>query len=424
MEPAEKIEKKPEEGIYLGIDFNETYTMISFYLPSMDEPGTVSTVVGSEDYQIPTFLAKRKGLGQWYFGRDAKAKVAADVAYPVDNLYAAALENKRIPLDGEMYEARELLAIFVKKLLTIPGHYFANAKIRKMTIVLESVTLPAIDLFSYVAESLSLAREQLYITDRRESFYYFALSQEPAIYAHDVVLYDYRDNELRRVRLTRNERATPQIVTLDEKKHGALFDNKDTQFLNIAEKDFTGIMISSVYLIGDGFDGDWMKSSLAFLCKNRRVFLGKNMYSKGACYAGVVKEGFSEWNYIFIGDNELKCNLSLKVSDGNEMRFETLCAAGENWFDAKGECEAILDGSADVTFYLQRPESREAAMKVLELTDLPARENRTTRLRITARPISDRQITIEIRDLGFGELVPTSGKVWTHTIGIKNAEKE
>jgi hypothetical protein len=57
-------------------------------------------------------------------------------------------------------------------------------------------------------------------------------------------------------------------------------------------------------------------------------------------------------------------------------------------------------------------------VEVLELTDLPKRESRMTRLRISAKATSDKQILIEIKDLGFGELAPASNKTWSHTVTI------
>ena len=47
-------------GLYLGMDISEKYTMISIYQQHMKEPQTISTIMGSESYQIPTALAKKK----------------------------------------------------------------------------------------------------------------------------------------------------------------------------------------------------------------------------------------------------------------------------------------------------------------------------------------------------------------------------
>lgn len=49
-------------GLYLGMDISEKYTMISIYQQHMKEPQTISTIMGSESYQIPTALAKKRAL--------------------------------------------------------------------------------------------------------------------------------------------------------------------------------------------------------------------------------------------------------------------------------------------------------------------------------------------------------------------------
>lgn len=53
---------------YIGIDLNDSYAMVSFFQQNMKEPETVSTVAGSEEFQIPLVLARRKSIGKWYYG--------------------------------------------------------------------------------------------------------------------------------------------------------------------------------------------------------------------------------------------------------------------------------------------------------------------------------------------------------------------
>ena len=71
---------------YIGIDINDKNAMISYFQPNMEEPETLSTVAGSELYQIPIVLAKRKDLGQWYYGDDAKKMAMNGEIIFVDNL--------------------------------------------------------------------------------------------------------------------------------------------------------------------------------------------------------------------------------------------------------------------------------------------------------------------------------------------------
>ena len=76
----------------------------------------------------------------------------------------------------------------------------------------------------------------------------------------------------------------------------------------------------------------------------------------------------------------------------------------------------ILDGTMEVDFWKQLPHSKEAVIETLTLTDLPQRPERTTRLRITATPIADDKIEVEIKDLGFGDIFKSTQKVWKYTM--------
>ena len=408
-----------DSGAILGIDINPRSTVLSIYKSNMEEPTTVSTVLGEENYSIPTVLAKRNGMGQWFFGDEAITKNRTKEAILVDDLYNLAIRNEQVFIDGENYQARDLLVIFFNKLFSIPGPMAAMGEVEKLVICVEQVNLEVMELMNYASGKLGIDSKKVMLIDRNECFYFYALSGKPELFLYSVALFDYSGSNMISVVMNRNQSTRPQLITLDVVNHGDITENKDEMFDEIIADTFGSKLFSSVYLVGDGFDGDWMKLSLSRLCKGRKVFLGKNLYSKGACYAGYVKEGKRDWPFIFIGDNDLKLNLSIKILDNNVMKFFTLIDAGQSWYDAKGECEVILDGEPEIEFYVQRPESREAHTDVLELTDIPKRENRTTRLRIEARPISDIAVSIIITDLGFGEISPASGKSWEHTITLK-----
>ncbi|MCR5640423.1 MAG: hypothetical protein K6G04_03605 [Lachnospiraceae bacterium] len=409
---------KKEDGVYFGLDISNRYTLISYYQLHMEEPATISTVMGTEAYQIPTLLAKRKGMGQWFFGNEARRRIQSNEAEAVEDLYENALSGKRVFVDGEDYDSRELFMIFIRKILSMPGTYQAGSHLAKLVVTVGELNLTVVELFNMVANRMGLSSQQLVVIDYRESFYYYVLNQEPSIFLHDVMMFDFTGKNLLHCRLKRDMYQKPQVVTLEQGNHGSLIENRDMAFDRVITETFGEDYISAVYLIGDGFDDDWMKVSLQHLCQGRRVFLGKNLYSKGACYAGAIKDGCRDWPFIYIGDNELKLNVSLKVSDQNELKFVNLVNAGDNWYESHGECEVILEGSPEIEVWVQRLDNRQSRVEVLELSDLPKRESRMTRLRISAKASNDKQVVIEIKDLGFGELVPATNKTWSHTVSI------
>ena len=112
--------EQKREPVYLGIDINDRYAMISYYQLNMNEPETVSTIAGSEAFQIPTLLAKRKGLGQWYYGDDAKKMAKTSEVICIDSLLQRAVNGDTVNIEEESYEAWELLTLFLKKVMDLP----------------------------------------------------------------------------------------------------------------------------------------------------------------------------------------------------------------------------------------------------------------------------------------------------------------
>lgn len=413
MKTEGRMEVK-REPIILGIDLNERYAMVSYYQLNMDEPETVSTIAGSDNFQIPTILAKRKSLGQWFYGEEAKKMAKTSEVICVDALLKRAVNGESIRMEEDTFEAWELLSLFLKKIMELPLKLGTVPQIDRVVLSVDKLSKDNMEVFWKIAPKLGLQQEQFMVIDHKESFYYFSLSQPESLWIHDVYLFENDGKNLFYYGLKRDTRTKPQVVSIREGVKNPVDENKDKEFLSVLQKAFENQIVSTVYLVGNGFDGDWMRDSLAFLCRNRRVFLGNNLYSKGACYAGFVREHNENWNCIYMGENEMKFNLSLKVRDRGKLAFYTLISAGKNWFESKGECEIILAGEPEIDFWKQFPNSREAIIETLELTDLPSRPERTTRLRVTATPLSDEKIEVQIKDLGFGEIYRSTDKIWKY----------
>lgn len=375
-----------QQGFYVGIDMDDTHAVVSFYEDGMKEPATVSMQPGTEVFQIPLQLKRKKEEGQWFIGTEEIDETAS-----CDTL-------KRVlgHING-------------------PG---GAVIIKGLAFSVEKLDKQLVKLLWYVGETLGVKKEQIVLLDRKSAFYYFALSQPRELWAQEVSLFDYKEDGIQSFRLERNRNTNPQLVTIEEQYFKGNSDNRDEDFYQVLEQVFHGRMISSVYLVGNGFDGGWMKQSLAYMCKGRRAFAGKNLYAKGACYALMVIKDKKPWPYAYIGDNEMKVNVSIAVRNRGKKDFVTLLSAGDNWYEASGECDVILDDTKEIAIWLQAPDSRTANVEKLTLSDLPERENRTTRLRIKVTPLSDKQVKVEMKDMGFGELVKAKDKHWEYIMSI------
>ncbi len=404
--------------VCFGIDISDAVTMLSCYTPGDREPQTVSTITGSQIFQIPTAFAKLKGMNHWVYGEEAKRLVKAGQAYGAENMLSKAMEEDIIMVEGQAYLAEELLEMYLTKLLALTGHTLRADAVGKMIFTVNEVNSKATALFLRVAEAFGLSAGQVMVLDHNESFYYYALSQDSRIYQQDVLLLELAGNTLESCILQRNTRTAPQTVTLFPKTLGTLLEDRDEQFAGILTGLFSEYHVSGVFLVGEGFEGDWMKKSLQILCRGRKVFAGMNLYSKGACYAGAVKCDMQKWPFVYIGDNELKMNLYLQVITGRKQQFLTLLSAGDSRFGSGEECEVVLKGKPVLTLFRQDATEQNAKRISFLLEGLPEREasENASRIRITAKPVSDTAAQVTVKDLGFGEMAPASDLTWEFTV--------
>ena len=153
---------------------------------------------------------------------------------------------------------------------------------------------------------------------------------------------------------------------------------KDEKFLELAKKMFGKRTFSSVYLVGEEFDKSWMGNSLAFLCNRRKVFMGQNLYTKGACYAAMEYARMSRvGDYLYAGPDMIEQNMGMQMIIRGHREFYPMISAGVNWYMARAECEFVLDDTSEVILYSKSMEGEELSHTV-RLPGLPDRPNRAT----------------------------------------------
>ena len=109
------------------------------------------------------------------------------------------------------------------------------------------------------------------------------------------------------------------------------------------------------------------------------------------------------------------------TSVGMEMRvmgaptYYPLIEAGRNWYESSADIELILDDTDELVFVVEHMSESERRHVVMKLPGLPQRPNRTTRLSVLLRYVAAEECCITVKDLGFGEMFPASGKEWKET---------
>ncbi len=413
---------------FVGIDINKKYTQISCFGPKMTEPKTLSQTGSDEIFSIPVCICQKKGSDEWLCGFDA-ASYSSDPEYSVVwDLFDAALANRQIVINGENLDGRMLFALYLQKLLMIAGARYGFRNIDKIIFTTKNVSPQMLDVIEYISEYLPAPKDKILIKDYKESFYYYALRQANELKLHEVYLFDYEDDKLSLFMLTRNERTSPKVVSVKENIYDKFAigplgihkkdSDKDILFDEIVRESVKGHLVSTIYLVGEGFDGSWMHKAVPTIVKERHAFIGKNLFSRGACYGCGILEASTDWPYIYLGDSKTQVNILIEVESRNKTQLLTLISAGENWYETSGSATVILEDTCEFDIILKAPDGSETRRQTISLNGLPERAARTTRLEIYARPEAENEIYFRVTDMGFGDISPSSGMIFEYRITI------
>lgn len=411
---------KPAAGEwYIGIEIGNRWTQVSCYHQNLTEPETRGTVAGTELYRIPTAVCKHRRTGKWCFGEEASRLAESGEGIYIDYLLNRALEQEMVFL-GKEYEAEELLQVFLRKVMWLALPAKGVGAVTKCVFSVVEVTEPLVALLQRVSQKLGLTEQQFVIQDNRESFYAYAVCQESSLWQYDVMLYSCSGEEIWQKHLSCNKKTKPKIATVEETCLGKLPEDVkkwDEAFAYVIQKAMSGKIISAVYLIGSGFEGNWMDKSLQVVCRGKRAFQGKNLYTKGACYSGMLQVHQEESETVYFCEYKVKEHILIRAAKGDEMYFYPLIEAGSNRHQIKKNLRILMEENNVLELWIQKPGSQKAKIENLELPQLILPEIGRYRLSISIYYAAEGKIFLKMQDLGWGELSAGSGKEWEYEIG-------
>lgn len=434
---SEKKEKEKlhKGSVLAGYDLGEKYSQISYLLYGEEEPDTVATVVGTKQYNIPTMLCKRAGTNQWLYGKDAVKCAGDEDMIPVDGLLSLARKGEQVELDGESYDPVALLTLFLKRSLTLMNLIAPVDRIDAIMFTVDAPDDRMVEILSRVTANLGLKTKRIYFQGHTESFYYFMLHQPAELWHYQVIACEHDGTRLKTYRMECNRKTTPVVVLIDEQVCETLVvpdENEeetvredayrlaDERLLGILQEMCRGRIVSSAYLLGDGFKGEWQKESLQFLCRNRRVFQGNNLFSKGACYGLLerLEPGEIGSGHVFLGRDKLKSNIGMHVLRRGKESYYALLDAGENWYDVEKRCEILLTGERKLAFVITPLTGRNAETREMTLTGAGSDGAPYTKYRLEMEMSAPETVHVTVTDLGFGDFYPASGQVWKETLEL------
>lgn len=399
------------DGLVIGLDLNDDYTRISCY----DE---------EKSWTIPTVICRKKQEEVWLAGEDAYACTLVGEGVIVDKLLKMVRKDGTSTIGGIRYTGRELLNLFVRKMLEYPMKEFRENEVDQLVISLQQVDAKMTDTLMYCADFLGISREKVHVISHMESFVYYVLSQKKDLWTNQVGLFDLSNQrlcyyEMKVQRGLRRNMVQADSENMEEAFNLDILDSPsgsrlaDRILCSCGERLLSKKLFSSIFLTGKGFDRtDWAGEFMKLVCHRKKVFAEPVLFARGAAYKGAdCRQSATSYPYIFICEGRLKTEVSMRVMRGQKEGWLVLASYGDNWYESKSTMDFILDDQSEIEFTITPLDSKKKKLVRIPLTGFPKRPPRTTRIQMSLAFLDERTMVTVIRDKGFGELFPASDAV-------------
>lgn len=421
--------------LIVGYDLCDDYIQISCFNQKTEDMDTICYIGTKMMERVPAVLCLLRD-GKWVCGYDAWNAANAGKGTLVEHFVAGLNEpESSVEVDGDTYKNSELVCIFIKESMAMLTKYYPHWMIGYLTVTVEQLMPHMPKALAPLAQMLSFNEDKMTVISHVTAYEYYALNQKRDLWQHDVGLFDYSKKGLKYYHLNISRKRLPVAVTaktveLSEYMNGSEIGKAedkelDQKFLEVVRKVTTGETISTVYLTGEGFDGEWLSNSLRVLCHHRKGFIGSNIFSRGACFKSLTQAGkISKDNFVALNDDVLSQNIYLTCTKNHQPVNDEIIHFGELWYEAKGSVIVIPRDYEQITVWLSDYVTREEKGVSIALdpswyeADRPLK---TTRLKISAAFSAPKICEITIADLGFGDFYPAAEGVITKTIQIDDA---
>lgn len=306
--------------------------------------------------------------------------------------------------------------------------------IDRICVTVERFERDILDKLKKVFVQMSLSEWQYTFLSHEESYAYYAFNQKEELYSRGVMLVESKKEGLycylmRIVKNNGNEIVCENKTFFDDVSYEneSIIINEESQhiIMNHIKEFLDNSCVSSVYLTGAGFDTDKFPEEFThFLCSGQRAFVGQNLYAKGACMCAANLSGSSKepdvFHNIILGcSNRVTTGIEVDILERNKnMRFR-IVKPGTNWYTAERKVDFILDDTNEIRLIMRPCDGSREYEEIINLSEIPYRDNKTTRIGFEIEFKNDSDFTITVKDKGFGDLFKSSGKVIKKEISIR-----
>ncbi|HKL98542.1 MAG TPA: DUF5716 family protein [Mobilitalea sp.] len=417
-----------QRKVIIGYDLCDDYSQISLFSYKTFEPISICPNENQEDDLIPTVLCIKNDTKLWSYGWEAVNGASGGNGILVDHLLSKVKSGEEVEIFGQRITGVALLEKFLRKSLILVKNYFPNEVITKLVITLREPDPKIIEGVYEALELLGIEKDRAVVMNHAGAYMYYALSQDRALWVNDVALFDFNEQGLNYYQISVSRRTNPMIAGMERKEFTDTLSlpmlkqkglNTSYAFENIANTVLYKQIISTIYFTGEGFKSGWADEVIKGLCTGRRVFVGQNLYSKGACFAAKELSGDRKLADIILLNSEmLVSSIWIRVYTDAVTKEIMLTDAAIPWYEVDREIEVIPENIAELEIILRNILTKEITRERLHISNLPNRPERMTRLGIHLCLTERSKAKITVTDLGFGEIYPETGQIGEFIIDI------
>ena len=393
--------------LLLGYDLGDEKTRLAVYNRELREPEIIGQTEEEPDFLCDTAI-RLKGHEPIYGFLD-KIRRGEDIV-----------------VDGKVSNPVKALAYYFRKTLTATKKKYPTETIRQLVVTVEGQSAEFAQVIYDALAQLGIGKERAVVMGHRQCFPYFVLSQKKELWVNDVGMFDYSVTGLKYYQMQVDRRKTPIPVRVLEKDYTDAIEGlagdeaqRSVVFENVVYSAIHKQILSTLYMTGTGFEGEWSEELFRKICVGRRLFKGNNLYVYGACYAArELGEAGKLENYLMMDDDMIEHHLALDIYGQAEEKEIIIAKAGTPWYQIDETVEVIPDGEKEIVLKVVNIFTKDTRQFILSLEPVLGKVNRQCRLAIRVRFSDVKTCVVTMKDIGFGQLFPTSNRIWERALDI------
>lgn len=409
-----------EKALFVGLDLGNEESRLCYYDEQQYE------VVCVNNSAVPTVLGV-KDTGEWLYGGEA---IEADISGRcelIENGIRSIAEGKPLLVGEKEVKPVFYLATYMRKVLSLLNGYEPGKGINKLVVTTYYSDKNLSDCIYIALDSLGIKRDRVKVINHHQSFIYYVMSQSREFWVNDVGMFDFGYNGLRYLQMMMDRRKNPYIVGIKEKDYSdtvnmSVLGNEGLAFEldSITQSALHKQILSTLYMVGPGFENGWADDIMKKLCSGRRVFKGLKLYADGACYAArhLAGEGKIE-PFVYIDENMIDSYVTARIYVNASNQELIVAKAGTPWYEIDNSIDIIPHEEVEMVLNVTNIITRGNSNHLISLKDIVTkRPDRMSRINIRIRMKDKHSLIVTVKDKGFGEMYQSSNRIYERIISI------